>query len=32
MKSRIRTYLGEDKYSFVDDVYPQYLHRTDEDQ
>ena len=28
----IWSYPGGDKYSFVDDVCPQYLHCTDEDQ
>ena len=32
LKSRIWSYPGGDKYSFVDDVCPQYLHCTDEDQ
>ena len=32
LKSRICSYPGGDKYSFVDDVCPQYLHCTDEDQ
>ena len=32
LKSRIWSYPGRDKYSFVDDVCPQYLHCTDEDQ
>ena len=32
LKSRIWSYPGGDKYSFVDDICPQYLHCTDEDQ
>ena len=32
LKSRIWSYPGGDKCSFVDDVCPQYLHCTDEDQ
>ena len=32
LKSRIWSYPGGDKHSFVDDVCPQYLHCTDEDQ
>ena len=32
LKSRIRSYPGGDKYSFVDDVCPQYQHCTDEDK
>ena len=32
LKSRIWSHPGGDKYSFVDDFCPQYLHCTDEDQ
>ena len=32
LKSRIWNHQGGDKYSFVDDVCPQYLHCTDGDQ